>query len=160
MGDRLRAMTAPNRTRRAVGWALVGYALLLGLALLAPTSGTQSHMASWVVDLSHALGVPERLATQPRAEFLCNALILAPLTALAALWWPRTSWRDWTAGSFVLALGVEVLQGVLLPARTASYADVVANTLGGLGGAVLVAVLRRAGLAGSAPGERGQELDR
>ena len=44
---------------------------------------------------------------------------------------------------FVIASGVELTQGLLLTDRTASYEDIVANTLGALLGAALVAVVRR-----------------
>ena len=118
--------------------ALVVYSVLLGIALLAPTSGTQSGMASWVSDLGVWVGFSAETASQSRAEFLCNAAILAPVSALGSLIWPRTTWRDWTAYAFVIACGVELTQGAVLPHRTASQVDIVANTLGGLGGAVAV----------------------
>lgn len=124
---------------------LAAYAVFLVVVLLAPTSTEQSEGASRLVDLGRAVGVPERLATQERAEFLANALILMPLSALGSLVWPRTTWRDWTAYAFLIAGCVEVAQGLLLPGRTASYADVVANALGGLGGAAVVASGRRIG---------------
>jgi glycopeptide antibiotics resistance protein len=95
-------------------------------------------MATWVVDLGTTLGFSPETANQSRAELLCNALILMPVSALGSLVWPRTTWRDWTAYSFVIAGTVELVQGLLLPERTASFDDVVANTLGGLGGAVVV----------------------
>ncbi|MEP9363463.1 VanZ family protein [Nocardioides sp. CN2-186] len=136
-------MGTSERSHRALLVALVAYSAALGVALLAPTSGTQSHMASWVVDIGRSVGFSPETATQARAEFLCNALILAPVSALGSLVWPRTTWRDWTAYAFVIASLVELTQGLLLPDRTASYADVAANTLGGLGGAVAVDVIRR-----------------
>lgn len=122
--------------------ALLVYSVLLGIALLAPTSGTQSSMASWVVDLGTWVGFSAETATQARAEFLCNVAILAPVSALGSLIWRRTTWRDWTAYAFVIACLVEVTQGLLLGERTASTADVVANTLGGLVGAVVVGLAR------------------
>ncbi|NHC23869.1 hypothetical protein G6553_11880 [Nocardioides sp. IC4_145] len=44
---------------------------------------------------------------------------------------------------FVGSAGVELVQAFLLPARSATYVDIVANTAGGLLGAAAVAVLRR-----------------
>lgn len=122
--------------------ALLVYSALLGVALLAPTSGTQSEMAAWVVDLGTSVGFSPETATQARAEFLCNAAILAPVSALGSLVWTSTTWRDWTAYAFVIAGSVELVQGLLLPNRTASYIDIVANTLGGLVGALVVLVVR------------------
>jgi hypothetical protein len=126
-------------------WEIAGlavYAIALGVALLAPTSGTQSHLAGLVVDLAADVGAPAGRVTQARAEFLCNALIVVPVSALGSLVWPRTRWQDWTAWAFVGASLVELTQGVLLPARTASYADIVANTLGALLGALVVLASR------------------
>jgi glycopeptide antibiotics resistance protein len=117
----------------------VAYSVLLGVALLAPTSGTQSGMAGWIT---------YGWLDQQRAEFVCNALIVAPVSALGSLVWPRTRWQDWTAWTFIGAGLVELTQGLLLPERTASYADVVANTLGALLGAFVVLgsrALRRRG---------------
>ena len=78
-----------------------------------------------------------------------RALILMPVSALGSLVWPRSTWQEWTAYGFVIAGSVELTQGLLLPARTASYVDIVANTLGALLGALaaaaLVAVTRRVG---------------
>lgn len=129
--------------RRALTVALLGYSLLLAVALLAPRSGTQSSMAHIVVDLGRALGFRPETATQARAEFLCNVLILAPVAMLGSLIWPRTTWRDWTAFGFLIAGAVELTQGLVLPDRTASFADIVANTLGCLIGASVVGLLRR-----------------
>jgi glycopeptide antibiotics resistance protein len=133
-------MGLTGRVRRWLVVALLVYVVLLAIALLAPTSGTQSEMASWLRDLGLSLGFTEQIATQGRAEFLCNALILMPASALASLLWPRTTWRDWTAYTFVAAALVELTQGLFLPGRTASQSDVVANTLGGLAGALVVDV--------------------
>lgn len=123
--------------------ALVVYSVLLGIALLAPTSGTQSGMASWVSDLGVWVGFSAETANQGRAEFLCNVAILAPVSALGSLIWSRTTWRDWTAYAFVIACLVELTQELVLPERTASHVDIVANTLGGLAGAVVVLAARR-----------------
>jgi glycopeptide antibiotics resistance protein len=132
-----------TRRRRELAIILVVYSAFLAVVLLAPTSGTQSESASWLSDLALSLGVPDRFTSQPRIEFVCNALILMPVSALGSLVWPRTTWRDWTAYAFVISGFVELIQGLVLPQRTATFVDVVANTLGGLGGAVVVMVVRR-----------------
>jgi VanZ family protein len=51
-------------------------------------------------------------------------------------------WPAWTAYGFVAAVLVETIQGVLLPTRSASFGDVVANTAGMLLGAVLFLPIR------------------
>lgn len=136
-------MPATPPSRRALSIGLVGYSALLAVALLAPTSETQSSMASWVRELGRAGGFSAETSTQPRAEFLCNVLILVPVAVLGSLLWERTTWRDWTAFGFLVAVAVELAQAVILPDRTASFADVVANTLGCLIGALSVAVVHR-----------------
>lgn len=113
---------------------LLAYSALLAVALLAPTSATQSSMAGWIAG---------DWLTQARAEFVCNALILVPVSALGSLVWPRTTWRDWTAWTFVAVVLVEAAQGLVLPHRTPAPVDVVANTLGGLAGAVVILGVRR-----------------
>ena len=128
--------------RREVAIALVGYAALLAVVLLAPSSHAQSSSAGWLADLAARCGAPAWAVTQGRTEFVCNALILMPLAALGSWLWPRSSWQDWTAYTFAIAVGIEFAQGLLLPARTASFADVVANTLGGLAGAAVAGVVR------------------
>jgi hypothetical protein len=130
-------------TQRRLTVALLAYGAFLALVLLAPTSGPQSTSARWVADLVTGVGMPERIATEARVEFVLNALILMPVSALGSLRWPRTTWRDWTAYAFVIAGTVELMQGLFLPARTATFVDVAANTLGGLGGAAVVALVRR-----------------
>ena len=118
-------------------WEVIGllvYCALLGVALLAPTSSTQSSMASWLADVG---------LSQTQAEFVCNILIIAPVSAIGSILWSRTTWLTWTALAFVGACAVEITQGALLPHRTASYVDVVANTLGGLLGALAVLAWRR-----------------
>jgi hypothetical protein len=130
------------RANRLLTAALAAYCVFLAFVLLAPTAGPQSSSVGGLEALVQHLGAPAALTAPGRVEFVCNALILMPVSALGSLRWPRTTWRDWTAYAFVVAGGVEVLQGLLLPARSASFVDVVANTLGGLGGAAFVAALR------------------
>jgi hypothetical protein len=122
--------------RRTTSWLLAAYSLLLAVALLAPTSEDQSALAAAFGRVLDALGAPAGAVTQPRVEFVCNALIVAPVSFLGRLLWPRTSWTHWTAWAFAGATAVECAQGVLLSARTPAATDVVANTLGALAGAL------------------------
>lgn len=120
----------------------MAYGAFLAVVLLTPTAGPQSSSVGWVDALARRLGAPAEFTAPGRVEFVCNALILMPVSALGSLRWPRTTWRDWTAYAFLIAGGVELVQGLLLPGRSASFVDVVANTAGGLGGAVFIAALR------------------
>jgi VanZ family protein len=134
---------APAFSRQTITVVLVVYAAALGFVLLVPYDAVPSSGASWTAELAARLGAPAWAVEPSRWEFLANALILMPLSALGSLVWPRTTWRDWTAYAFVITAGVELAQGLFLPERSATFVDVVANTLGGLGGAVVVLVGRR-----------------
>ena len=109
---------------------------MLAVVLLSPTSQVQT---ASVTHLTGALQVvlPDSLVTFSRVEILLNILIIAPVTFLGALAWPRLRWQDWTAYVFVGAATVELEQGLLLPGRDASFTDVFANTAGALLGAFL-----------------------
>ncbi|GEP33631.1 hypothetical protein NSZ01_13990 [Nocardioides szechwanensis] len=122
--------------------ALTAYLLVLLFALLTPSAATPSSSVSWVAEVLRSLGAPERVLIPDRVEFLCNVAILVPASALGSLLWRAATWRDWTAYGFVFAGAIEVVQGLLLPERSATYVDVVANTLGALVGALLVAATR------------------
>lgn len=131
------------RSRQTTVVALVAYSVALAFVLLVPSGAVPSSGASWTAELAGRLGAPAWALEPARWEFVANALMLMPLSALGSTVWPRTTWRDWAAYAFVIAGAVELVQGLFLPARSATFVDVVANTLGGLGGAVAVLVVRR-----------------
>lgn len=133
--------------------ALTAYLFVLLFALLTPSAATPSSSVSWVAEVLRSLGAPERVLVPDRVEFLCNVAILVPASALGSLLWRTASWRDWTAYGFVFAGTIEVVQGLLLPQRSATYVDVVANTLGALLGAMLIAAARRAQAGTSQPAD-------
>jgi hypothetical protein len=132
-----------SRPSRAALVLLIGYAVGLGLLFLLPFGWVPTRGSSWLSGHAARLGAPEWFVVRSHFEAGCNILVLMPLSALGSLAWPRTTWRDWTAYAFVVAAAVELLQWWLLPERQPSFVDIVANTLGGLGGAVVVAVWRR-----------------
>lgn len=117
------------------------YAVLLAVVLFAPSSQVQ---ASLVVEVERLLRsfLPDTWITFTRVEVGLNAVIIAPLTFLGSIGWSRSRWQDWTAYGFMGAVTVELLQGVLLPARQASFSDIVANTAGACFGALLWRLLR------------------
>ena len=138
---------APRGATSAQGGrsALLLYALALLVVLFSPTSHVQ---ASLVVHLGDALQVvlPDSWVTFTRVEILMNVVIIAPLTFIGSIVWPRLRWQEWTAYGFLGATMVELVQGILLPGRHASFSDIFANTAGALLGALLArlhAELRR-----------------
>lgn len=118
------------------------YAVLLAVALLSPSSEVQS---SLVVDVARLLRsfLPDSWINYTRVEVGLNAVIVAPLTFLGSVAWSRLRWQDWTAYGFLGAAAVELVQGVLLPARQASFSDIVANTAGACVGALLSKLVSR-----------------
>jgi len=123
--------------------ALVAWVVLLAVVLLAPSSSGPDWVIFRVADASGRLGLPEVVAHPGRVESMLNVVAFVPLGLLGSLLWPRPTWRDWTAVGFVVSFLVEVVQAVALGARQATNADVVANTLGMLVGALLALVVRR-----------------
>jgi hypothetical protein len=124
------------------GVPLLLYVVLLAVVLFSPTSHVQAGLVNDLVRVCHAV-LPDSWATFARAEVLMNAVIIAPLSLLGSRVWPRLRWQDWTAYAFIGATFVELVQGILLPGRRASFSDIVANTIGALLGALLAALIYR-----------------
>ena len=122
--------------RRAALLILAAYLVLLAFVLLNPSADVPSSSVAWLSQVGTRAGLPAPLVDPSRVEFICNVLILMPLSLLGSVLLPRLDWRDWTAYGFVLSGTVEMLQAVLLPDRSATFSDVVANTSGILMGAV------------------------
>lgn len=135
---------------RVWSWAaLAAYSVFLAYILLNPSPSDSISVVDRVLMLAEDLGVSGELVTGRRVEFVLNALLFAPIPFLGIWAMPRIRGSGWVTLIFVGSLAVEVVQGTLLPDRSAEFADVVANTLGGVLGAVLaVGVQRR----GSIPG--------
>lgn len=148
-------------TRTALAVALAAWLVLLAGALLAPSAAGPSWLVGTVADLGGRLGLPSALVAPERVEFALNVFAFVPVSFLGSLLWLRPTWRDWTAGGFVASFLVEVVQAVALDDRSATYKDVVSNTLGALVGAALAAALvlaLRARETGPAPSEGGADL--
>lgn len=134
---------SPDRRRAWWGTVLAAYVVMLLLVVLAPDVPGPNRVLSETVALARRLGAPHRLVDHGGIEFLYNVVMVAPLTAVGSVLWPRLSWRDWTAGAFVVFLLVELVQGTLLHDRDGSMSDVVANTAGCCLGALAVIAVRR-----------------
>ncbi|MEO5854208.1 MAG: VanZ family protein [Nocardioides sp.] len=119
--------------------AYVGFMLLI---VLAPTSEVPSRVVLEATEIGQRLGVPEVFLIGTRVEFALNTALVVPVALLGSLVWPALTWRDWLAVGFVGAGTVELLQGLALPERSATFADIVANALGAGLGAMAVAAVR------------------
>jgi hypothetical protein len=132
--------------RRAAIWALGTYALSLGLIAFWPVPvdrDASGFLATWLQDL-HRGGVP-RWFDYAVVEFSANVILFFPLGALVARILGPRYWWGGVATGFLLSVLIELAQFALLPARFASVADVAANTLGGLLGALLARALMARG---------------
>jgi glycopeptide antibiotics resistance protein len=101
-----------------------------------------------VVDLAPVAWMIEHLGLEPQQgyaviEFTANIALFVPLGVLMLLWWRQRSWWHATAVAFATSLTIEVLQQLVRPERYASAQDVVANTLGGTIGGLLIVAGRR-----------------
>ena len=145
-----------RRVRTTVSTALAVWVGLLAVVLLAPSSAGPDWVIVHLSDALSGLGLPGALASPQRVEWILNVAAFVPLALLGSLIWPRPTWRDWTAAGFVASLLVEAFQAVALGARQATHADVVANTLGMLLGALLGLLARR--ILGASASEGGADL--
>jgi glycopeptide antibiotics resistance protein len=134
--------------RRPAAVALTGYLVILMAVFLGSNA-----FALWLVEGTEQrlleLGAPASLVGDDRVEFFYNTLALVPVSGLGSLVWPRWNWRDWTAFGFVLSFTVESVQALVLPERTATFIDIVANTLGAALGALVVLLVRWAVAGGT-----------
>ena len=120
---------------RAARIALAAYLTCLTFVLLTPSADVPASSVMWLVEIGNGLGLPGPLVVPSRVEFIANVLVLVPVSFLGSVLLPRLDWRAWTAYGFVLSGTVEMAQALLLPARSATFKDVVANALGALLGA-------------------------
>ena len=134
-------MSRPIRISAAL--ALTGYVLAVAVVLLAaqPTIATDVIVQTegWLA----AHGAPSWMTFPGRVELALNAAMFAPLTFLASLAFPRHPWANWVVYAFLGSGAVEVFQAFALEPRSAQYVDVVANTLGGVVGALVALPLSR-----------------
>lgn len=87
-------------------------------------------------------GAPQGATAPHRVEFALNALIIVPIAAAGRVRFSGTSWRDWTAWTFVASAGIEAFQGLVLAGRSATFVDIAANTTGALAGVLAVSGIK------------------
>ena len=132
-----------SRSRRPIlALGLVAYAAALVIVLLNPSPAVGSELVDRVARLGAQLHLPAPLVVDARIEFGLNVLAFMPLSLLGSLLRPTVPLSVWIAAGFGGSLLVEALQ-VALPERSATHADVVANTLGAALGAGAAWVVRR-----------------
>lgn len=105
--------------------------------------------------LVQALGKLLPVFTYQRVEFLANIALFAPLGVLLALWTPKSLRYLVMPIGFVVSVLVEGFQALLLPARTPSLYDILANTAGACLGLILIVVADYRSESASASGQAG-----
>lgn len=139
-------MSPPMRTVLAV--ALLAYTVFLLAVLLNPSPAGPSELVTRVAALGVRLDLPAPLVVPVRVEFGLNVLAFLPLSLLGSLLRPAVTVSAWVTTGFAGSLLVEATQ-TLLPERSATHSDVVANTLGMALGAIAAWVASRVVDSGS-----------
>lgn len=129
--------------RLVTGALLAAYGAFIAFVLLAPIPSLASGVVGGTAGRLADLGLPPALTEPGRVEFVLNAAMFTPAVLLAALTFPHRPWATWVAYAFLGSFAVEAVQALFLPARSAQFVDVVANTLGAVVGVVLSFALGR-----------------
>jgi hypothetical protein len=132
------ATPARRGVRRAAAWALAAYVAAVAVVLLSPVS-PERLVAATTALLRDDLGLV--MVRQGWVEFAANVALFVPVGLLVTLV-TRRLWLG-VVLALVLSAGAELVQE-LLPGRTASLRDVLANTLGAAIGAAVAAIAVRA----------------
>ena len=129
-------------TRRLLAAALVLEVLGIAWLVLNPSPATPTGAVSHLSGLLTFLGFPAWLFGTDQVEFGLNVLLFVPLTALAALLWPRVPTWGWILLGFATSSTLEWLQLTFLSERSSTSRDIIANTLGAALGAAAVGLAR------------------
>jgi glycopeptide antibiotics resistance protein len=120
-----------SRGRRIAAVLLVTYVLLVGCIVFWPGSDLNGKAIEWTTHAFARVGAPR--VSENLVEFAANVLLFVPLAFLGSML--KAGWWRWVLIAFGLTVGIEVLQMLVLPDRSATVRDVVANTVGGMLGA-------------------------
>lgn len=115
------------------------YVVGIGYVLLNPRVSVPVESVGWGADVAARLGAPDWILEPTRWEFLLNALVFVPIPVLGTAAWPSLGSLRWVLACLAGSIGVELTRALLLPERSATVIDVVANTTGGVLGALVVA---------------------
>ncbi|SDN15204.1 VanZ family protein [Actinomyces ruminicola] len=122
---------APGRVLRVLAAAYCGVVLV---AVLWPSGADVSAFKD---------GVGPWFLTPAGKDVALNLVMLAPLTLLAALGWPRVPWWAWALAGCAVGLVAELTQWALpVLGRRPELANVIENGVGAWAGATLALALR------------------
>ena len=120
---------------------MAAYLIAVAWIVFWPSADPATSSVAWMSEVLGSLGAPAWMSGAI-VEFLANIALFLPLSFLGSLLIMTWSWRRWLLIGFVASAVIELGQLAVLPDRSATVVDVVANTLGALLGATLVLPLR------------------
>lgn len=123
----------------AVRTAYVVYLATVLYLVWEPDASTPGGVVVVLADLLGGLGLPGAVRV---VEVGLNVVLFVPLSLLGAFVLDRWDAHWWLLAGLGGTVLIELVQGMLLPGRSASGSDVVANTAGALVGLVLAHLLR------------------
>lgn len=139
-GPGRRARPGPVRRlllrRRVAATLLAVYTLALLVVVLEPFPRLADGSIGVGYRLLHELGAPAWIGPDD-VEAALNVALFVPIPVLGAFLAPRLSWVGWAGLVLLASVAIEVLQLVVLPGRDPAVHDVLANTVGGLVGALV-----------------------
>ena len=113
------------------------YVIALAIIALSPVSPIRG------VDLSQELNSTGlSWVTYTQLESFANVMLFVPFGLLIALLSPTRWWWAVVVALVLVSICIELGQATFLPGRVASLGDVIANSLGGLIGVGLAAIIR------------------
>ena len=104
-----------------------------------PDASTPGGVVVVIADLLAGVGLPGAVTV---VEVGLNVVLFVPLSLLGAFVLDRWEARWWLFAGLGATLVIELVQGMLLPTRSASGSDLVANTTGAMVGLACAHVLR------------------
>ena len=121
--------------------AFAVYVAVVAFIVFWPAGEMPSSSVSFLYGFFQDLGAPLQLTTS-RIEFLANVAMFVPLSLLGSLLKTQWTWSSWVVVGYVATFSIELTQGLLLPDRSATMQDIVANTGGALIGALIAWAIR------------------
>lgn len=125
---------------RALLAAYAVYLLAAAYMVFWPQPDTPAGTVSHLADAMATVGLGFISGTM--IEFVLNVILFVPMTLLGVLTWPRVNPIQWVLLGVAATGFIEVLQFLVLPDRSATLSDLIANTLGAVIGVDLGLRLR------------------
>lgn len=138
------AVATTGRRHHLLALALLAAAYLLVVAFIVfwpvPVDRPAQDALPRLLESWHAAGVPHWVNYR-LIEWLANVIMFVPWGVLGTLLLARRWWWVVPFSGLLASAAVETAQYLFLPARFASTADIVANTLGTMLGFVATAIV-------------------